>query len=113
MSDRISLSVVCPCFNEEANLPLLAERLFAATYEAGIETELIVVDDASTDATPDVVNDLKLDHGDAVRCVRHDRNLGIAAAWRSGLDAAAVRMSASSTATSRTRPKRLSRCTTR
>ena len=51
MPEQFSLSVVCPCLNEEANLPLLAERLFAATKEAGITTELVIVDDGSTDGT--------------------------------------------------------------
>jgi phenylacetate-CoA ligase len=74
--------------NEEANLPLLAERLFAAVKEAGIATELVVVDDGSTDGTPLVAEQLEREYGDAVRLVRHERNRGIAASWRSGVDAA-------------------------
>jgi phenylacetate-CoA ligase len=88
MPDQFALSVVCPCLNEEANLPLLAERLFASTKEAGITTELVIVDDGSTDGTASVVENLKLEHGDALRCVRHHRNRGIPASWRSGIDAA-------------------------
>jgi phenylacetate-CoA ligase len=88
MHDQFALSVVCPCLNEEANLPLLAERLFVSTKEAGITTELVIVDDGSTDGTANVVENLKLEHGDALRCVRHERNRGIPASWRSGVDAA-------------------------
>jgi phenylacetate-CoA ligase len=88
MSEQCALSVVCPCLNEEANLPLLAERLFSATKEAGITTELVIVDDGSTEDTALVVENLKLEYGDAVRCVRHDENRGIPASWRSGVDAA-------------------------
>ena len=88
MPDPYTVSVVCPCLNEEANLPLLAERLFAAVKEAGISTELVVVDDGSTDGTARVAEELQLEYGDAVRCVRHGRNRGIPASWRSGVDAA-------------------------
>ena len=88
MPEQFSLSVVCPCLNEEANLPLLAERLFAATKEAGITTELVVVDDGSTDGTAAVIANLQLEYGDAVGSVRHTKNRGIAASWRSGVDAA-------------------------
>jgi phenylacetate-CoA ligase len=86
--EAFSVSVVCPCLNEEANLPLLAERLFAAVKEAGIATELIVVDDGSTDGTAKVAEELKLEYGDALQCIRHGRNRGIPASWRSGVDAA-------------------------
>ncbi len=48
---RIDISVVVPCLNEEANVGLLAERLFAAAAEAGLATELVFVDDGSTDGT--------------------------------------------------------------
>ena len=51
MADSYSLSVIAPCLNEEVNIPVLAERLFAATDEAGISTELVLVDDGSTDGT--------------------------------------------------------------
>jgi phenylacetate-CoA ligase len=88
MSDQFALSVVCPCLNEEANLPLLAERLFAAAKEADISTEMIVVDDGSTDDTARAVADLMLEYGDAVKCVHHERNRGIPASWRSGVDVA-------------------------
>ncbi len=88
MSDMFALSVVCPCLNEEANLSLLAERLFTSAKEADVTTELVIVDDGSTDNTSRVVDDLKLEYGDAVRCVRHPQNLGIPASWRSGVDAA-------------------------
>jgi phenylacetate-CoA ligase len=88
VSDQFALSVVCPCLNEEANLPLLAERLFTATKEADITTELVIVDDGSTDDTPRIVEDLKLEYGSAVQCVRHARNRGIPASWRSGVDVA-------------------------
>src|SRR5215216_1373138 len=88
MADAYSLSVIAPCLNEEVNLPVLAERLFAATDEAGISTELVLVDDGSTDGSWGAIQRLRESRGDSVVGVRHTENFGIAESWRSGLDAA-------------------------
>ena len=45
------LSVIIPAHNEERELPATLEALTSALREVGVEHELIVVDDASTDAT--------------------------------------------------------------
>lgn len=50
MADNISLSVVVPCYNEEKNIPLIAER-FNAAKPAGLAAELILVDNGSGDGT--------------------------------------------------------------
>jgi phenylacetate-CoA ligase len=81
------ISVVVPCFNEEANIAALAERLFEATDEARLSTEVVFVDDGSTDGTWAVIEDCREEWGDRVIGVKHKRNSGIAAAWRSGVDA--------------------------
>ena len=48
----MKLSVIVPCFNEEAVLPLLRARLVAACQEAaGDSFEILLVDDGSTDGT--------------------------------------------------------------
>ena len=88
----VELSVIAPCLNEEANLSALYERLFAAVEAAGIDTELILVDDGSTDGTWDTIAALAHASQGKVRGVRHDENRGIAASWRSGIDAAAGRL---------------------
>lgn len=45
------LSVVIPCMNEEESIPLLVERLIAATEQWNAESEIILVDDGSNDET--------------------------------------------------------------
>lgn len=83
-----ALSVVVPCLNESANVQLLAERVLAATREAHIATEIVFVDDGSTDGTWDAIEALRVEHPEAIRTVRHETNRGIAPSWQSGIDAA-------------------------
>ncbi|MGE0552587.1 MAG: DUF3473 domain-containing protein [Gemmatimonadales bacterium] len=86
---RTPISIVVPCFQEEAALPYLANTL--ARVEASLaedyEVRLVFVDDASRDRTWDVLGRLFGDRHDAT-LVRHDRNRGIAAAIGTGLRAA-------------------------
>ena len=88
MADSYALSVIAPCLNEEVNIPVLAERLFAATDESGIPTELVLVDDGSTDGSWQAIQRLRESRGDSVVGVRHQSNFGISESWRTGLDAA-------------------------
>jgi dolichol-phosphate mannosyltransferase len=51
------LSIVVPTFNEAPNIEELVRRVASAVDRAGIEAEIVFVDD-STDATPDVVREV-------------------------------------------------------
>ena len=67
------LSVVVPVFNERNTLVEVLRRMRAVELPDGIEREIIVVDDGSTDGTRDVLRQL----GDStVRVVMHDANRG-------------------------------------
>jgi dolichol-phosphate mannosyltransferase len=48
-------SIVVPTYREAENIPTLVKRVFAAVGDAGIEAEMIIVDDDSRDGTADVV----------------------------------------------------------
>ncbi len=75
------LSVVCPVYNERNTLVEVLRRMRAVELPDGIEREIIVVDDGSTDGTRDVLRQL----GDStVRIVLHDKNQGKGAALRTG-----------------------------
>jgi len=50
-TERLALSVVIPIFNEEDNVPILAEEIRQALDPHGIRYEVIAVDDGSTDAS--------------------------------------------------------------
>jgi len=49
------LSVVIPAYNEAARIPGTLERISAFLHSQAIDAEIIVVDDGSTDATPEIV----------------------------------------------------------
>lgn len=52
------ISIIVPTYKEAENIRLLAGRVFATLHAGGLEGEMIIVDDASGDATPDVVAEL-------------------------------------------------------
>lgn len=80
------ISVIAPAFNEAPNLGELVERL-EATFEARrLRGEIVLIDDGSTDETGEVVDRLAAERENVI-AVHHERNLGIEAAWRSGLEA--------------------------
>jgi phenylacetate-CoA ligase len=80
------LSVVVPCFNEEANLANLVQRIHETMTMAGIATQIVLVDDCSRDRTRQIIGELSTGHP-FVLGVFHERNQGIAGGWRSGLAA--------------------------
>ncbi len=80
--DNYLLSVVIPCFNERHTLRTLVERVRAAPIA---RKEIIVVDDASTDGTREV---LREEVAPLVQKVLyHPANRGKGAAMRSGIAA--------------------------
>jgi glycosyltransferase involved in cell wall biosynthesis len=75
------LTVVVPVYNERNTLVEVLRRMRAVELPDGIEKEIIVVDDGSTDGTRDVLRQL----GDStVRIVMLDKNEGKGAALRAG-----------------------------
>jgi len=84
---KFELTVLAPCFNEAKNIPELVSRLCNVFQKKGILGEIVLVDDASTDDTRDVMKRLTQEYPQ-LSLVYHTKNQGIATAWRSGLQAA-------------------------
>jgi len=80
--DTPSLSVVIPVHNEAENIGPLVDEVRRALV--GTDIEIVLVDDASTDATPERVDALAATHPE-VRVVRHGRNAGQSTAVYSGV----------------------------
>jgi polyisoprenyl-phosphate glycosyltransferase len=79
------LSVVAPVYNEAETLPEFHRRT-VATLE-GLPFELVLVDDGSTDATPDLLREIAAADR-RIRVITLSRNFGHQAAITAGLDAA-------------------------
>jgi dolichol-phosphate mannosyltransferase len=87
-ADGTLVSVVIPCYDEEAVLPLLFERLGAAAEQWGCRYEVILVDDGSKDGTWGVMTALHERDG-RWKLVRLARNFGHQTALWCGLRHAA------------------------
>jgi len=81
MAEATSISVVIPVYNEVATIGEVIQRVLTS----GFETEVIVVDDASTDGTRDYLK--RIEHP-KVQCFYHAVNRGKGAALRLGFAAA-------------------------
>lgn len=81
----MKLSVLIPVHNEESTIEEVIRRVGAVDLD-GIEREIVIVDDASTDGTPEKLEKYK-DRPD-LALLRHDANRGKGAAIRTGLASA-------------------------
>lgn len=79
------LSMVVPVYNEENSVEQVLEKLLDVLNRLNRPTDLIVVDDGSTDGTSEVLKRL----GDQIRVIRHTVNRGYGAALKTGIHNAA------------------------
>lgn len=93
-SPQYSLSVVVPAFNEARRLPRTLERLDRFFFEATDlgPTEIIIVDDGSTDQTSDVGAAFRPSGDTTVRVIQYRHNRGKGAAVREGFCASKGKM---------------------
>jgi glycosyltransferase involved in cell wall biosynthesis len=78
----MKLSIVIPVYNERHTVELLLKRVEAVPYDK----EIILVDDASTDGTREILERLARDHRDQVRLFLHAQNRGKGAAIRTAIE---------------------------
>ncbi|MCL7453104.1 MAG: glycosyltransferase family 2 protein [Anaerolineae bacterium] len=77
------ISIVVPMYNEEASVGDDLRSIQATMAESGLEFEIIVVDDGSTDRSAEIVQGFE-----GVCLLQHPRNRGTGAARTTGLRAA-------------------------
>ncbi|MBM3465763.1 MAG: polyprenol monophosphomannose synthase [Armatimonadetes bacterium] len=80
------VSVVIPTYNEKDGIRELVEAIFAQTRGAGIDAEVVIVDDNSPDGTGQAAEDLKLHY--PVQVVHRAGKLGLSSAVIDGWKAA-------------------------
>ena len=90
MGAPVEISLIVPCWNEAENVIELAERARAMFEAHGLAGEVVFVDDASTDHTGALIDELAARY-DFVRAVHHARNQGIPGGWESGVKTATGR----------------------
>ena len=87
MSDIKKLSVVIPVYNEKETLETVLRRVL--DIDIGLQKQIILVDDFSTDGTRDLYEAIREKHGGIELVIElHDRNQGKGAALRTGFAAA-------------------------
>jgi glycosyltransferase involved in cell wall biosynthesis len=79
MAERTRLSIIIPVFNEEKNLAAVLAKVKALGLPA---TEIIVIDDGSSDRSADIALAL------GANVIRHPYNIGNGAAVKTGIRAA-------------------------
>ena len=82
------LSILIPLFNEEDYIGTLIERALQAPLPNGLDRELIVVDDGSTDGSADIAMQAAAANPDRIRYLRLAANQGKGAAIKRALTAA-------------------------
>lgn len=75
------LSVILPLFNEARTLGEIVARI----RRTGLAHEIVAIDDASTDASPALLQELKQQPGAPLHVIRHPANRGKGGGIRTGL----------------------------
>lgn len=82
------LSVLIPAYNEETFVEESVRRVLAVQLPNSLQMELIIVNDCSTDATPEILAKLVDEFPDKIRLFTQEENSGKGAAIRRAIDEA-------------------------
>src|SRR5438045_3768243 len=80
------LSILIPLYNEEEFIRPLLERVLNAPLPEGLDRELVVVDDGSTDGSAEIAEEMARQCPDRIRLIRHQQNRGKGAAIRTAVE---------------------------
>ena len=79
------LSLVIPVFNEEESIPELLEWIFRVVDIEKFDTEVILIDDGSTDSTWSIISESSKEESRVIG-LRFNRNYGKSAALQTGFN---------------------------
>jgi glycosyltransferase involved in cell wall biosynthesis len=83
------LSIIVPVYNEEEFVAEAILRALDAPLPEGLESEIVAVDDGSTDCSPEILEELAKAHPGRIRVFHHKVNSGKGSAIRTALQHAA------------------------
>ncbi len=86
-TDQDSISIIIPAYNEEQGLEKAVFHTWDSFHSLGLDFEIIIVDDKSTDHTGEIADSVAACHTN-VCIVHHELNKGIGGAFRTGIDRA-------------------------
>ncbi|HWP93825.1 MAG TPA: glycosyltransferase family 2 protein [Thermodesulfobacteriota bacterium] len=75
-----TISVIIPIYNEEKSIKNVVEQLQEVLSNSGTKYEIIVIDDGSTDRSPEVLKGI-----DGITSIRHPKNIGYGGAIKTGM----------------------------
>jgi len=78
-----TLSLIVPCFNEAPTIEKCLERVLSFAKAQHFSVEIIVIDDASTDGSFQIIEKLSSQY-DKIKILKHEKNKGKGAALRAG-----------------------------
>ena len=82
-TNRPYLSLVIPAYNEQENVEALLQRVGAALQQTGRPFEVVMIDDGSTDRTPQMLQEA-MTRLPWLRVLRLAKNSGQSAAFDAG-----------------------------
>ena len=88
LSNKPSISVFFPAFNDAPTIGHLVETAFEVLAARADDYEVIVVNDGSSDTTAEVLASLAKQYSPRMKIVTHEVNRGYGGALRSGFDTA-------------------------
>ena len=84
----MKISIVIPCYNEASTVGIIAEKAQKAALPAGLDREIIIVDDGSIDGSPEIIKALAVKYKN-IKVSFHDKNYGKGKALSTGFREAA------------------------
>lgn len=83
--NKETLSIIIPVYNEALTLPLVLDKIFAIELLNGLNKEVVIVNDCSSDNTAEVIQSLIVRHSSNIKVFHHGKNRGKGAALHTGI----------------------------